>query len=400
MKEAREQSRQEALQEIQLLREQLAEQQRQAQEARRAELVLRKEKAALEQRARELDLEVAQRVDAAKAKLEEEIRQKTGQEIQLLREQLAEQQRQAQEARRAELVLRKEKAALEQRARELDLEVARRVDAEKAKLEEHVRKLVVEQQALKLREKDKQIDDLRRQIDELQRKSQQGSQELQGEVLELDIEESLRKHFPQDVLHPVPRGVRGADIIQEVRSDARRSCGTIVWETKNAKHWQPSWLTKLKDDQRAVGANLAVLVSVALPEGLRSFDCIDGVWVTDVHTFLPLAAALRQQLIHVEFARATAEGKGEKMELLYRYLSGDEFRERVRAMVETFEAMQAQLARERRAMEKLWKEREKQIERLTWNTVAMYGSIRGILGSSLPEIPALEFDPGEEKEEL
>lgn len=343
---------------------------------------------------RQMSEQLKRAVEAARVQAREE----AAHEMQFLREQLAEQQREAQEARRAELMLRKEKAALEQRARELDLEVARRLDEEKAKLEEHIRKVIAEQQALKLREKDKQIEDLRREIAELQRKSQQGSQELQGEVLELNIEESLRARFPQDVLRPVPRGARGADIIQEVFSETRKNCGTIVWETKNAKHWQPNWLTKLKDDQRVVGASLAVLVSTILPEGVRSFDYIDGVWVTDMHAFLPLAAALREQLIHVEFARSAAEGKGEKMELLYRYLSGDEFRERVRAIVETFQSMQAQLLRERRAMEKLWKEREKQIERLTWNTVAMYGSIRGIIGASLPEIPALEFDADEEAE--
>ena len=150
-----------------------------------------------------------------------------------------------------------------------------------------------------------------------------------------------------------PVGVRGADVIQEVRSETLNSCGTIIGETKNAKHWQPSWITKLEDDQRALGASLAVLVSVALPENVRSFECVEGVWGTAVHTFLPLAAARREQLIHVEFARRAAEGKREKMEMLYRYLSGDEFCERVRAMVDIFEAMQSQLVRERRAMEKL-----------------------------------------------
>ncbi|MCX8072378.1 MAG: DUF2130 domain-containing protein [Candidatus Binatia bacterium] len=414
---AKAQARRQAEQEVHLLREQLQEVERKAAEARRSELALRKEKAALEERARELDLEIARRVQAERAQWEQETRQlreqlqkkiqaakeqsreEVAQEIQALREQLAEQRRKAAEARRVELELRKEKAALEERARELDLEVARRVEAEKAKVEEQVRRIAAEQQALKLREKDKQIEDLRREIAELQRKSQQGSQEVQGEVLELDIEQALQSRFPQDVLRPVPRGVRGADIIQEVRSETSRNCGTIIWETKNTKHWQANWLQKLKDDQRAVGASVAVLVSLVLPDGVRSFECIEGVWVTDIHSFLPLAAALREQLIHVEFARSAAESKGEKMDMLYRYLAGDEFRERVRAIVETFQAMQTQLLRERRAMEKLWKEREKQIERLTLNTVGMYGAIRGIIGSSLPEIPALALEGPEEPED-
>ncbi len=306
--------------------------------------------------------------------------------------QVVEQRRRAEEAQKRELALLKRTRDLEERQQELDLEVARRVDAEKSRIEEELRRVAAEQHSLKLKEKDKQIEDLKALLEEARRKSEQGSQERQGEVLELDLEAVLEGSFPQDVIRPVPKGMRGADLIQEVRDAVLQPCGTIIWESKNTKQWSPSWIEKLKDDQRAAGASVAVLVSVSLPDGLGSFGLVDGVWVSSIGCYLPLAVALREQLIRVAFARKAAEGMHEKMESLYAYLSGDEFRQRVEASVETFRAMQDQLARERRAMEKLWKEREKQIERLVLNTVGMYGAIRGIIGAKLPEIPALDLD--------
>ncbi len=306
--------------------------------------------------------------------------------------QLVEQRRKAQEAQERELALLKRARELEERQQELDLEVARRVDAEKKRIEEELRRIAAEQYALKLKEKDSQIDDLKNLLEEARRKSEQGSQERQGEALELDLEEALVRSFPQDLIRPVPRGIRGADLIQEVRDGTLQPCGSVLWETKNTKQWSPIWIQKLKDDQRAAGASLAILVSVALPDDIRGFGLIDGVWVSSVACYLPLAVALREQLIRVAFARKAAEGMHEKMESLYAYLSGDEFRQRVEAIVETFRAMQDQLARERRAMEKIWKEREKQIERVVVNTVGMYGAIRGIIGAKLPELPALTLD--------
>ncbi len=339
-----------------------------------------------------LKLEEEKHIKAAVAAAESRARGQSDQELTLLREDLAEQQRKTRAAQGAELALRKDKTALEERGRELDLEVARKVDAEKQRLEQSIRKAASEEQSLKVREKDKQIDDLRTLLDAARRKSEQGSQETQGEVLELDIQARLEHSFTHDLIRPVPKGVRGADLIQEVRDSALRPCGSIVWETKNTRHWQPAWLDKLKEDQRAAGANLAVLVSVALPAGFGEFGQIDGVWVAGLRAWPALAMALREQLIQVAFAHAASEGKNEKMELMYRYLAGDPFRGRVEGIVEAFTQMQDQLNRERRAMERLWKEREKQIERVITNTVGMYGEMRGIVGASMAEIPALTLE--------
>jgi hypothetical protein len=355
------------------------------------------------------ELEVALRVEhearlkqamtdaEARARLQAEqaaarAREAAAKDLGFIQDQLAEQQRKTREAQAAELALRKEKTALEERARELDLEIARRVDAEKKRLEESVRKSAAEEQALKLREKDKQIDDLKKLVDEMKRKSEQGSQELQGEALELDIQAALERRFPRDEIRPIPKGASGADLVQEVRNDQGALCGRIVWETKNTRHWQHAWPAKLRDDTRATQGNVAVLVSVALPPAVHEFGLLEGIWVASPCAWPTLAVALREQLIQVAFAHAAGEGKNEKMELLYRYLAGDQFRAKVQGIVEAFTALQNELQRERRAMERIWKEREKQIERVILNTVGMYGEMRGIVGSSLPEIPVLTLE--------
>ncbi len=339
-----------------------------------------------------LEEERREQLKVAMARAQAESRAQFELEIRDLRAQVAEKAQQASDAQERELQLRKKARELEHRQREMDLELQRRLDEEKRTLEEHIRRSVSDEHGLKLREKEKQIEDLRKSLEDARRKSEQGSQETQGEVMEIDIESVLAAEFPQDEFRPVAKGTRGADIVHDVRNGALKSCGTIIWEVKNTRRWGQGWLDKLKDDQRAANANLAILVSAALPDGVKNFASIDGVWVADRQSYLGVAHALREQLIQVAFARGASIGKNAKMDALYQYLSGDEFRQKVEAIVETFSAMGAQLQRERRAMEKIWKEREKQIQRITLNTVGMYGDMRGIIGASLPEIEALELD--------
>ncbi len=390
--------------ELKDLREQITEKERKAQQSQSRELELRKRARELEQQQQTLAQDVRQKVteelrQESEARIQTEIlqaragmqEQMTG-EFKLLQEQLEQQKQKVQQAQAAELTLRKEKASLEQRARELDLEVARKLDEEKAKLEMSIRQSLDEAQSLKLKEKEKQISDLRLALEDAKRRSELGSQELQGETLELDMQAELERQFPHDRVEPVAKGMRGADIIQGVRNGRGEECGTIIWETKNTKNWQPAWLQKLRDDQRTLGAAVSVLVSIALPDGIKGFGRLDGVWVSDLKSCYALATVLREQIIQVAFAHTAAEGKNEKMDMLYRYLAGDPFRQKVQGIVEAFTALQQQLSRERRAMEKQWREREKQIERVITNTVGMYGEMSGILGGTLPRIPALELD--------
>lgn len=326
------------------------------------------------------------------AQAEKQAREAAALETQQLKARLAEEHAKLKQAQKAELELRRQAEVLDARARELDLELARRLDAKKTEWEAGLRQVLAQEQELKLKEKEKQIEDMKRVIDDLKRKSEQGSQELQGEVLEIDIQAALERQFPHDLIRPVPKGMTGADLIQEVRDSALNACGQIIWEVKNTKHWQPQWLDKLKSDQREAGATIAILVSVALPEGVRGFAQMNGVWVTDLAHYPALAVALREQLVQVAFARAAGQGKNEKMELLYQYLAGDEFRHRVEAIVEAFSALRVQLDKERRAMHKHWAEREKQIERVITSTTGMYGALQGIIGQGLASIPALELD--------
>jgi hypothetical protein len=339
------------------------------------------------------------RLKIATSQVEARVREGLTLELEDLREQLAEQQGKTRKAQQEELELRKRTRELEEKEQKLGLEVERRLEEERKTIETRLRERLDEAQALKLKEKERQIEDLREALEEARRKSQQSSQERQGEVLELDIEAALNAQFPQDNIRPVAKGMRGADLIQ-VCNSAGRPCGTILWEVKNTRHFQPAWIDKLKQDQRATGAALAVIVSVALPEGIREFGRSDGVWIASLRVWPALATALREQLIQVAFARAASEGKREKMELLYAYLSGDEFRHRVEAIVEAFSAMQDQLHKERRAMERLWHEREKQIERIITNTAGMYGDIRGLIGAGMPEVELLALEPAALEENI
>ncbi|HWP84871.1 MAG TPA: DUF2130 domain-containing protein [Terriglobia bacterium] len=318
-------------------------------------------------------------------------------ELEDLRARLAEEQRKTKQAEQQELALRKKARELEDKQQKLDLELERRLEEGRRALAEKLREEFDEAHSLKLKEKEQQIEDLRKMLEEAKRKSQQGSPERQGEVLELNVEAVLNEQFPGDAIRAVPKGVRGADLIQEVRNSAGQPCGSILWEVKNTRHFQPAWIGKLKQDQRAIGAALAVIVTVALPEGIREFGRVDGVWIASLRAWPALATALREQLLQVAFARAAWEGKREKMELLYAYLSGDEFRQRVEAIVEAFSAMQSQLQKERRAVERLWQEREKQIQKLMINTAGMYGDIRGLIGAGMPEVRLLALEAASEE---
>ncbi len=257
-----------------------------------------------------------------------------------------------------------------------------------------------EQHRLKDREKDKMITDLHKALEDAKRRAEQGSSETQGEVLELDLEKTLRGTFPMDDVEPVPKGIRGADLVHHVKGPDGHACGMILWETKNTKAWSDRWTTKLKDDAVMTRATVSVLVSSSLPANVERFGYRDGIWVTDYSSMIGLATALRMHLQELSFDKRASAGKGEKMEALYDYLSGPEFRQKVVAIVETFTGMKVQLDKERRAMERLWKEREKQIERVVLNTSGMYGDIRGIAGASVQQIEELELDAGDGEGEV
>lgn len=350
----------------------------------------------LEQNKLDLEAQVSSKLEVERRKLTEEAQKQARAgftlEMDDLKTQLAARAAKLEEAQRNELVLRQQQRELEDRTKNLELEVARKLDEERAKLQSDARRQAMEEQQLRMADKEKLISDLKTQIESLQQKAEQGSQQSQGEVLELQLEEQLRQAFPQDEIMPVPKGVTGADVLQRVRNNLGQPCGTIIWESKRTKTWTQGWLTKLKDDARAQGADLAILVSQALPDTVTNSGLVEGVWVSGFTFALPLAAALRNGLLSVAAARRAESGKDEKMEVLYQFVTSPQFRRQVEGVLEAFVEMQRDLDTERRAMEKLWKKREAQLTRVLNGTSGQYGALQGIVGNAaLPEIKTLEL---------
>lgn len=427
--------------------EQLAEVRAKLQEAQSNELELRKKERALEDKAKELELDVARQIDVERSKLEEEVAcerravVEQAAELEVLRtrleqeqqdaenaihagieeernrllaeaqqaaedklatelsdrdEQLAEVREKLRQSQTVELELRKRERALEDRASELELEVARTLDVERTTIRDEALRQADEQHRLKSAEKEQQIAGLRKQIDELKRKAEQGSQQLQGEVQELDIESQLADRFPLDDIDPVGKGRNGGDTLQTVRNRAGAACGSIVWESKRTKRWQDTWLAKLREDQRVARADCAVIVSDVLPDGVTTFEQIDGIWVCSRQCVVALAAALRAGLIEVSKVQRASSGRQEKAEVVYSYLCSSEFKHHVSGIVESFIAMKADLDSEIRSTKARWKKREKQLDCVVTSTAGMYGDLQGIVGTTLPtieglEVPALEL---------
>jgi hypothetical protein len=357
---------------------------------------LKAQEAQISQSREAIDAEIEARLKERLAEAENKAAQKLagqyGEQLKELQQSLAEKEADIRNFREQELALRQRQRKLEEDREAFELEAARKLDAEREKIRDEALKKTAEAHRLKDLEKDKVINDLRSSLEDMKRKVEQGSMETQGEVLEQDFEARLKAFFVHDDIQPVPKGIRGADLVQTVRTPIGAESGILLWETKNTKAWSTAWIPKLKDDMIEVRASIAILVSVVLPEGVNRFGPVDGVWVSDPLSALPLAAALREQLVAVGRERTASIGKGEKMEALYQYLSGVEFKQKIEGIVEAFTSMQDQLNRERRAMERHWKQREKEIERVVKNTVGLYGDMQGIIGGQIPAIPALELD--------
>jgi hypothetical protein len=371
-----------------------AEQRKKDAQLTERENALQRQLTELQQAKATIEQQVADKLEKERQQLSENALKKAKEqvavELQDSRQQLEEIRGKLKSAEQTELELRKERRQLAEQKEALELTVTRKLDEERAKIREAAKKEAADERQLKDAEKDKLVNDLRTQIEELRRKSEQGSQQTQGEVLELVMEDLLRRTFPFDTIQPVAKGVHGGDVIQIVHDATGAECGIILWESKRTKAWSDGWLPKLRDDQRAAKAHVAILISIEMPKGVTTFECVDGVWVTCQACALALAAALRSGMIDAATARRAGDGKQTKMELLYAYLSGQEFRHRVEGIVEAFVTMKSDLESEKRAMQRSWAKREKQLERAIANTSGMYGDLQGIVGASLPSLPSLE----------
>jgi hypothetical protein len=358
-----------------------------------------------------LDAEVASRVKAAQGLIAAEEARKAkqavstdleqkAQEITDLQDLLKSRESKLADAQKAEAQLIRDKRALDDAKRELELTIEKRVQENLDATREQGRKEAEDQLKLSIQEYEQTIVSMKKQIEDLKKRAEQGSQQLQGEVQELELENLLRLGFPHDTISPVPKGEHGGDVLQDVGGALGRKSGTILWESKRTKSWSDDWLAKLRDDQRTAKADVAVLISQALPRGVESFDFIDGIWVAQPRIAMPLATVLRQWLIQVSQTQLASEGKHTKMDLVYEYLTGSQFRQRVQAIVEAFSTMQEDLEREKKAITKQWAKRAAEIERVMRSTVGMYGDLQGIAGKTLQEIEGLSLPALEGGEDI
>jgi hypothetical protein len=373
--------------------------------AQREQAVRDQEKQVLEEKraiAQQVTDQVAEQLNTERARLIEDERKKAklasaaeidtkNQELTELQEVLKVRDEKLAEAQKAQAELIKKQRELDDAKRELELTVETRVQEGLSEVRSQAKREAEDGLKLKVMEKDQTIASMQQKIEELKQKAEQGSQQLQGEVQELELENLLRLKFPYDTIEPVAKGEFGGDALQRVVSPSGLMSGTILWESKRTKNWNQNWLVKLRDDQRTAKADLSVLVSQTLPEGIETFDVIDGVWITHPRSLLPVATILRHTLLQVSNARLISEGQQTKAEMVYQYLTGPLFRQRVEALVEAFSSMQDDLDKERKVIMKQWAKRQQQIERVMGATVGMHGDLQGIAGKSIQEIEGLSL---------
>ncbi len=363
-----------------------------------------KEEAIKEQEAKfqeELNLQVVQRLKEKTHILAESLRKQIldeqSESTALLQQELSQKSEQLKELHKSKALiaqLEREKQEIESRiTAQAEVALNQRLNQEK----ERIAKELSDQSELKFRQKEEQMEGLRRQIDEMKRKAEQGSMQLQGEVQELAIEEWLMGHFPLDIIDEIKKGARGGDCIQSVHTREMHNCGTIYYESKRTKDFQSAWIEKFKTDIRDKGANIGVIVTEVLPKGYERMGLYEGIWVCKYEEFKALAFILREGIVNVARANRNQENRTEKMGILYDYLTGNEFRLQVEAIVEGFAQMQSDLEKEKRAMTSIWKQREKQLAKVLESTIGMYGSIKGIAGNAIGSIQALELDLQEEE---
>lgn len=355
---------------------------------------LEKQQAEFDQKLTEEKIKLQQLVEA---NLRKRIGADFENKLRMLEENNQEQETKLKLARQKELEFLQRESLLKNKEEELELSLQRKLQEERSKMADEIRKIEEQKVAVKeetyqfrMRELEKQLNDQKLLAEEMRRKAEQGSMQLQGETQELLLEEILREHFPFDSIVEVGKGVEGADCMQIVRNAVGHECGKIIFESKRAKSWNNVWVDKLKNDMRNKQADLAILVTQSFPKGMNCFGERDGVWICSFKEVTGLTAALRNAIIRIDDSRKLEENKGEKMQMLYNYLTGLEFRQHIEAIVEGFMSMKLSISRERIQMERLWKEREKQLEKVLLNTSGMYGSIKGIAGASVNTIPLLE----------
>ena len=347
---------------------------------------------------------LSKQIAAERKNLEAELKTKLLDEnaevLKSMQEELNEKSQQLKELNRAKADIEKLKREKDEMKETLEAESQTRLNEIISLEKEKIKRVEEERNELKMRELMKQLEDQKKLTSEMRRKQEQGSMQLQGEILELAIEEWLTSEFPLDTIEEIKKGARGGDCIQIVNTRDAANCGRIYYESKRTKEFQANWIEKFKNDMREKGVDIGVIVTEAMPAGMDRMGQINGIWICKFEDFKSLAAVLRESLIRVSLALVSQENKGDKMTMLYDFLTSSEFRMRIEAIVEGFTQMKAGLETEKRAMLKIWKEREKQIEKVVINTIEMYGSVKGIAGNAVQSVAALELPTDDEIDNL
>ncbi|MHB9070234.1 MAG: DUF2130 domain-containing protein [Sedimentisphaerales bacterium] len=361
-------------------------------------LKLADQKKAVENQQQTIEQQVADKLKAERKSIAESERKKIIEEqvetTNALKEELAEKSQKLSIANKKELELLKKQQELEQAQENIELEVQRKITEERKKISEEANKKAVEEQMLKMREKEDLIKAMQEQIENLKRKAETGSQEAQGEALEQEMQEYLERSFPYDRFEEVKKGARGADVLHIVHNQSGKECGKILWESKNTKDFQKTWASKLKSDQQEAKADIAVIMSIALPSEMNNFGIYDGVWVTDYKSAIGLATALRQGLIEATRQKAITAGRDTIKDVIYNYITSQEFALHIQAVVTAYRQMKEDLESEKRSMLKIWNKRDRQITTVLDNVTGIYGSIEGLIGDkkALPEIKTMTLE--------
>jgi hypothetical protein len=345
-----------------------------------------------------LDSQLKEEKKAIEVKLKSKLKEELSEQFEALQKELNEKSEQVKELNRSKAEiekLKREKGELKEAA---EAESQKKLNEILITEKEKIRKLEEDKNELRFKEMQKQLEDQKSLTEEMKRKQEQGSMQLQGEVQELAIEEWLAAQFPLDSIEEIKKGARGADCLQHVNTRSAQNCGTIYYESKRTKDFQPSWIEKFKADIRDKGANIGVLVTEAMPSDMNRMGLKDGIWICNYEEFKGLCAVLRESIVQLSTAISTQDNKGDKMNMLYTFLTGNTFRMQVEAIVEGFTQMKSDLESEKRSMQRIWKQRDKQIEKVTTNTIDMYASIKGIAGNAIQSVKALELP--EEADEL
>jgi hypothetical protein len=360
---------------------------------------LAQEKSAVkEQVARMVEQGIGRERQALEATLRHKLEDEQAGRLKALQAELQEKSEKVRELNRSQAEIERLKRAMAEQRDAIELESQKKLSAQLAEEREKIRKAEVEKATMRLSEQELVIKQLKEQLQEAHRKAEQGSTQRQGEAQELVIEEWLAGQFPLDTIEEIKKGAQGADCLQIVNTRTRQNCGSIYYESKRTKAFQPAWIEKFKADIREKNANIGVLVTEVMPADMERMGLRDGIWICTFEEFKGLCTVLRESIIEISRAITTQENKGEKMGMLYDFLTGNEFRMQVEAIVEGFTQMQTDLESEKRAMQNIWKKREKQIQKVLLNTTSMYGSVRGIAGSAIQTVPLLELGHGESDE--